>query len=334
MNTQIFPGESARFRELLESLRGRKIAILGHLRPDGDCIGSQVALCRVLRAQGTDAVCVNGHAVPRNLQFLVGDTPFFSGSDFAPDGREAVFVDCSDANRAGAELAGKFSAPVANIDHHVSNEAYARVNIVLPDAAAACAMLAAFLFDNALPFDAVTAQALYTGIVTDTGQFKYPSTTPEVLEIAARLVRAGAVIPEVTASLYEQDSFARLALLQRFLASLRLYEGGRVCCGLLPASVFAETGTTREDTEGLVDYARCIVGVDIALVLEESPTGIKGSLRAKDPRYRADVLAKALGGGGHVLAAGFFAPGLSLAKDVPQVLHTVSEHLRTVINGE
>lgn len=330
MSTVFFPNESARFKALLENLQGHRVAILGHLRPDGDCIGSQVALCRVLRAQGTDAVCINGHAVPRNLQFLVKDTPFFSGNDFEPDGREAVFVDCSDANRAGATLAEKFPDPVASIDHHVSNEGFARENIVLPNAAAACAMLAAFLLDNALPFDSVTAQALYTGIVTDTGQFKHPSTTPEILEIAARLLRAGASIPAVTSSLYEQDSFARLALLQRFLASLRLYEGGRVCCGKITATDFAATNTTREDVEGLVDYARCIEGVDIAAVLEEAPSGIKGSLRAKDPHYRADLLAKALGGGGHALAAGFFASGLTLATDELHLLDTIAAHLRTV----
>jgi phosphoesterase RecJ-like protein len=330
MSIPFFPNESARFRALLENLRGRRIAILGHLRPDGDCIGSQVALCRVLRAQGTDAVCVNGHAVPRNLQFLVKDTPFFSGADFDPNRREAVFVDCSDANRSGATLVQKFPRPLANIDHHVSNEKFATENIVLPDAAAACAMLAAFLLDNALPFDAVTAQALYTGIVTDTGQFKYPSTTPEVLEIAGHLLRAGAEIPKITSSLYEQDSFTRLALLQRFLASLRLYDSGRVCCGKITAADFAATGATREDVEGFVDYARCIEGVDIAVLLEEASDGIKGSLRAKDSRYRADLLAKELGGGGHVLAAGFFAPGLSLASDESRVLGIVSGHLAAI----
>jgi phosphoesterase RecJ-like protein len=322
-----FPHESATFRELLANLRGKRTAILGHLRPDGDCIGSQVALCRVLRDAGADAVCVNGHTVPRNLRFLVRDTPFSLGADFAVDGREAVFVDCSDPGRAGNTLVGKFAVHAANIDHHVSNTRFAGVNIVLPEAAAACAMLAAFLFDTGTAFDAATAQALYTGIVTDTGQFKYPATTPEILEIAARLLRAGASIPATTSALYEESPFAGLALLQRFLATLELRDGGRVCVGEIPAGTYEATGTTSEDADGLVDYARCVAGVDIAVLLEDAPNGVKGSLRAKDPRYRGDLLAAKLGGGGHVLAAGFFQPGATLANDRQRILGIVSAHL-------
>ncbi|MDR2863366.1 MAG: DHH family phosphoesterase [Puniceicoccales bacterium] len=328
MSSLYFPEESARFQSLLNSLRAKRVAVLGHMRPDGDCIGSQVALCRILHTTvGADAICVNHHTVPRNLQAFVGDTPFLHENDFVPDGHVAVCTDCSDLTRIGKALVARFSSFEGNIDHHLSNSLFARENIVLPSAAAACHMIAAFAFDLGLPLDAVTAQALYVGIVTDTGQFKYPSTTPEVLEISARLVRLGASPQAATASLYEHDSFGRLALLQRFLASLKLYAAGKICIGEIPLGTFEATGTTREDTEGLVDYARCIDGVDVAALLEEMPDGVKGSLRAKDARYRVDQLGKKLNGGGHALAAGFNLEGASLDKDRQRIVDIITTHL-------
>jgi phosphoesterase RecJ-like protein len=276
-------------------------------------------------------VGVNGHAIPRNLRGFVGDTPFFAqDNSFDPTGYEAIFVDCSDANRAGSAMAAMFPAPAGNIDHHISNARFASENIVLPETAATCAMLSAFVFNLGLDIDPLTAQALYTGIVTDTGQFKFPSTTPEVLELAAQLLRCGACVRTTTRELYEQETFASLALLQRFLSSLTLHNKGRVCSGEIPLAAFDETGTTRENAEGFVDYARCIEGVDIAVLIEETPDGVKGSLRAKDERYRADLLAKKLNGGGHILASGFSLPNTTLADGRAHILETITAHLAEI----
>ncbi|MDR3228487.1 MAG: DHH family phosphoesterase [Puniceicoccales bacterium] len=330
MRPLFYPTESAHFQKLLASFHGKRVAVIGHLRPDGDCIGSQVALCRILRSLGTDAVCVNGHTIPANLQAFVGDTPFVLANNFTPDGHEALYTDCADLGRAGDTLAALFPEPAANIDHHISNTRFARENIVLPDAAAVCAMLAAFVSDSAIAIDAVTAQALYTGIVTDTGQFKYPSTTPEVLEAAAGLLRRGACVRTTTDALYEHSTFAQNALLQRFLASLRLEHGGRVCIGETRLVDFEQTGTSSDDTEDFNDYPRCIDGVDIAVTLEEQRTSVKGSLRAKDGHLRMDVLGKALGGGGHVCAAGFRLPNETLESARAKVLATIATHLENL----
>ncbi|MDR2513448.1 MAG: bifunctional oligoribonuclease/PAP phosphatase NrnA [Puniceicoccales bacterium] len=335
MHTTYAPIQSPLFRQLLDSLRGKRVAILGHLRPDGDCIGSQVALCRIFNTNGVDAICINGDAAPRNLTSLIGDTPFLKvdpkGSDYSPDGREAVFVDCSESTRAGHELTAKFETLAANIDHHLSNPSYAKVNIVDSDAPATCAMLATFALDNALPIDAPTAQALYTGIVTDTGQFRYPATTTQTLEIAAQLLRHGASIRTTTSELYERNRFARLTLLRHFLSSLTLHANGRVCTGELPSGIYEQTQTTHEDAEDLVDYARCIDGVAIAVLLEDGPRGVKGSLRAKDKRYRMDLLAQKLNGGGHALAAGFtYHLGTTLAQNRQDILAIITRHLTEI----
>jgi phosphoesterase RecJ-like protein len=329
MSEKYFPKEAAQFAALLETFAGKKVAVIGHLRPDGDCIGSQVAVCRMLRARGCDATCVNGHAIPANLRAFVGDTPYIENGDFTRDGHEGFFTDCSDAGRAGPELAKMFPDAAANLDHHMSNPLFARENIVLPTAAAACFMIAAFALDAGIEFDATTAQALYVGIVTDTGQFQYPATTSDVLAVAAELLRRGASVRATTDAIYEHDTFARLALLQRFLKSLTLYENGRVCAGTITQADLTETQTTREDLEEFVNYARRIDGVDIAVLIEELNGSVKGSIRAKDERYRADLLAQKLNGGGHVLAAGFRLSNTPFVEGKNHILNTIRQHLQT-----
>lgn len=319
-----------RFLALLARHRHDRIAILGHMRPDGDCIGAQIALCRIFRAQGTDAICVNHHPVPRTLASLLQDTPFYYEPDFTPDGHHAICVDCADLTRLGPTLGAHFSQIAANIDHHISNTNYACENIIHPVAAATCQVLAVLALESRLPLDPVTAQALYTGIVTDTGQFKYRNTTAGLLTTAARLLEHGASAEHTTHSLYENDRLGRLHLLQRYLGTLELHHSDRICIGHLTVADYDATRTTKEDAEGFVDYARNIATVALALVLEETPAGLKGSLRAKDPRYRLDRLAATLNGGGHTLAAGFNLPGATLATHRSQILTTLVAHMDAI----
>ncbi|MDR2429802.1 MAG: DHH family phosphoesterase [Puniceicoccales bacterium] len=325
--TTVITQDTPRFLALLERHRHDRVVVLGHMRPDGDCIGAQIALCRILRAQGTEAICVNHHAIPRTLASLQHDTPFYHEPRFIPAGSHAICVDCSDLTRLGPVLGAHFPRIAANIDHHISNTNYACENIVHPDAAAACQMIAALAFDARIPLDPVTAQALYTGIVTDTGQFKYRNTTAGLLTTAARLLEHGAAADLTTRCLYENDRLDRLLLLQRCLGTFELHHGGRICAGHLTAADYAATRTAKEDAEGFIDYARNIASVAIALLLEETPAGLKGSLRAKDPRYRLDRLAATLNGGGHTLAAGFNLPGATLATHRSQILAALAIHM-------
>ena len=302
-----YPTLSADFARLLASLAGRRVAVIGHARPDGDCIGSQVALAHVLAALGLDVVCINADAVPRRLQFLVKAMPFLRADDVVnvPDDRAAIFVDCADHARVGERLKARFPAPVAVVDHHLSNVGFATANLVDSASAATCEILAGVFFDNNLPVDAQTAQALYTGILTDTGQFRFNSTSRRCFVLAGELVARGALPSEAGYQLYERETEGKLRLLQHFLASLRLECAGRVCVGTLAPDSFAATGTSVEDTEGLVDYARSIDGVDIGALIEEKTDGtVKASLRAKEPAYRVDLVAAQFNGGGHACAAG------------------------------
>ena len=302
-----YPELSAQFARLIEALAGRKIAVVGHARPDGDCIGSQVALARVLAARGWDVVCVNLDPVPRRLQFLTRGMTFLRTDDVMKntEDRAAIFVDCADHARGGERLQARYPAPVAMVDHHLSNLGFAAFNLTDSASAATCEILAGMFFDNGLPVDAQCAQALFTGILTDTGQFRFLSTSRRCFLLAGELVARGANPSEAGFELYERETEGKLKLLQQFLASLRLECGGRVCIGTLPVGIFEATGTTAEDTEGLVDYARSIEGVKIAGLIElRADGGVKASLRAKEPALRVDLVAAEFNGGGHACAAG------------------------------
>lgn len=318
------------FRALLAAIDGRSVAVVGHARPDGDCIGSQVALARVLRSQGFDARCVNADPVPRRLGFAAINEPFANVDGLADFDGVAIYVDCADQDRPGFRLRKRFPEVLGNIDHHVSNCLYAVHNCVSSTAAATCEILGALFLDEGLPIDAATAQALYAGIVTDTGQFRFASTTRATFQISAELMARGANPVDAGFQLYEREPLGKMQLLQRFLASFEMHADNRICLGTLADGVFAETGTSHEDTEGLVDYARAIDGVEIGGLIEVRPDGVKASLRSNDPIYRMDQLAAQFGGGGHACAAGLSIKGKSAVEFRRELVAALEKRLAEV----
>lgn len=321
-----YPRFAGRFAVLLHELEGKRVVVIGHQRPDGDCIGSQVALCRVLRTQGIDAVCMNPDAVPRRIKFLVADTPFFRRDEMEHGDRIALFTDCADHGRGGDKIQALYPKPFGCFDHHVSNDGFAKHNFVDTKSAATAEVLAGLFFDAGLPVDAVTAQALYTGLMTDTGQFRFPSTTRRVFSLCADLVGQGADPALAGMELYERESPGKLKLLQHYIGSLKLECGGRVCIGVLPNGIFEQLGASVEDTEGLVDYSRSIDGVEIGVLIEERAGVIKASLRAKHGTYRVDTIAAQFNGGGHASAAGLNFPD-TLAGFYPKLVAALTRRL-------
>jgi bifunctional oligoribonuclease and PAP phosphatase NrnA len=322
---------SENFSQLLPRLKGWRLAIVGHARPDGDCIGSQVALARILRALGHEVVCVNTDPVPRRLLYLVGDVKFLRPHDLpASEEWVSLWVDCADSARAGDRARERFPRPLANIDHHLSNNAYGEYNFIDASSAAAAEILAGVALDNDLPIDALAAKALFAGIMTDTGQFRFSSTTHRTFLIAAELVARGASPAEAGREIYERESLGKLQLLQSFLASLQMECGGLVCVGSLPDGIFKKTGTDVEDTEGLVDYARAIDGVEIGVLIEERPGAIKASLRCKNTSYRVDQVAAQFGGGGHACAAGLNLKDVAVAEFRPKLIAALAAQIARV----
>ncbi|MFP4166313.1 MAG: DHH family phosphoesterase [Opitutales bacterium] len=324
---EFFPEEAQAFARALDGLKNKPVAVLGHLRPDGDCIGSIVALVRVLRERGIEAVGVCNDATPANLASFIGDTPFMRAQSFEPEGHLAVAVDCSDFRRVGDRLNELFPVPALNVDHHISNELYASENIVVSNASATAEIIAGMLLDLGHSIDPVAAQALYVGIATDTGQFRFPSTTPKTFEITRLLCEHGARPAAAALELYERESFSRIKLLQAFLASLQLEFDNRVCVGFLEDDIFQQTGAGVDDGEGLVDYARSIDGVDIGIMIEEREGAIKASLRAKDPFYRVDRIAREFKGGGHACAAGLNIEPGTIREFYPELMSVLGKHL-------
>ena len=330
IDMEFFPKESALFMQSIDALKNKSVAVCGHLRPDGDCIGSTVATVRMLNQLGITAVGVNQDDIPANLKTFVGNTPFTRAADFQLEGQVAVTVDCADKRRIGDRLVELFPEVALNIDHHISNKAYAHENLIIADSSATAEILAGIFMDLNYEIDSVTAQALYVGIATDTGQFRFPSTTPKTFEIVRRLCEYGAQPAEAALELYERESFAKIKLLQAFLDTLTIEFDGRVCIGLLEAGIYEKTGASPDDTEGLVDYARSIAGVEIGVLIEERDGSVKSSLRAKDPIYRVDQVAKRFGGGGHACAAGLNIDQSSIKEFYPQLIGALGEQLEAI----
>ena len=167
----LFLKQSVSFAEAISNLNELPILVLGHRRPDGDCIGSQVALTRILLSLGKDARAVNEDPIPRTLQKFVGDTPFYSPGQVGEGEYQIITVDCADHRRVGDTLSKRFPKVDLNIDHHVSNTNYGEENFILSDASATGEILAKFFFDSGYKVDQTTAEALYLGICTDKSGF-------------------------------------------------------------------------------------------------------------------------------------------------------------------
>lgn len=326
---KFFPHLEKNFSELLEACRGRNIAVVGHMRPDGDCVGSQFALADILASAGAKkTVCLNQNGLPRLYENFAYGREFLSAEDFDDPSFDIVTVDCADYARTNLKLRERYPSPLGCIDHHVTNNTVAKINAIDPSASATAEIIAGMAFDAGIKISPDTANRLYMSIATDTRQFTTSSTRALTFEIAARLVESGADSARVAMELYQRETIGKLRLLCRFLDTLKLYENGRICVGVLENGVFAQTGSEKADSDGLVDYARSIDGVQIALLLEQMPNGVKGSLRAKTPDLRVNEIAESFGGGGHFAAAGFTAEGRTIADFYEQILSTVKKHLQ------
>ncbi|MBD5779949.1 DHH family phosphoesterase [Pelagicoccus sp. NFK12] len=329
-----FPQLAERFSELFASIANDRVLVLGHARPDGDCIGAQLGLVRLLRSEGVDAVAYNADPVPDALSFLMEETGIEKFSAEALDGSSLLFVDCADEGRIGPKSSKLIEGSnyLGNIDHHISNTNFAHFNLVEPTSAATCEIIAGLAFDFGWDVDPLTAQCLLTGIMTDTGRYSYAATTSRVFELSARLVDCGARPVTTAQSLYENEPMCRLELLQRFLATLTTRCDGKLGTGYVLHKDFLDTGAKYEHTEGFVDFTRSIEGVKIGVYFEEKKSTVKGSFRAESAAYRVDKLARQFGGGGHACAAAF-STDASLDEIQPRVFAAIEQRLAEVEQG-
>ena len=310
-------------------LRGRRFAIVSHLDPDGDAVGSALGLAWILRATGREAFVAMPGGVPRLYAFLAGSEEVAARADQLPARFDAVVaVDATSPPRL-AELESVLARGevVLNVDHHGDNTRFGHVAWVDRSAAASALLLYELARDAGLPIGADAAACLYTGILTDTGRFTFANTDARALAAAAELVERGAAADDIAHRIYELRSAASTRLLSRALSTLDLRDDGRVACVHVTPAMLAETGATPEDTEGFSNWARSIEGVSVGLFLRDTGNGaVRVSFRSNGG-VAVDAIAGRFGGGGHPGASGARVPG-PLAEAKERVLRVVSEALR------
>jgi bifunctional oligoribonuclease and PAP phosphatase NrnA len=303
---------TAREQVLQELREGEKFLLTTHENPDGDALGSLVAMNETLQALGKDTVMfLSAEEFP--LPYEYRDLPLGSVSHSLPEDAEErtiVFLDCGNLDRMPVSFLGRDDAHIVNIDHHHDNTRFGTANLVVDGASCTAEIIWELLPDLGVDLTLEIAEALYIGLVTDTGKFQYENTTPTSHRMAAELVQHGVDVHNIFRRLYENVPFAKLKLLARMLSRVERHDGGRLTLSYLLRGDYEETGADENYSEGLVDHIRALEGTVVAaLVREQLKEGREGvmkvSLRASADEVDVSVIARKEGGGGHRQAAGF-----------------------------
>jgi bifunctional oligoribonuclease and PAP phosphatase NrnA len=299
---------------VLEGLRSAdKFVVVSHENPDGDALGSLIAMQSIIAAMGKDCVMfvdASEFPLPQEYRFLP-----LTGLVSAPpedlDERTIVFLDCGNLERNPAEALQRPGAHILNIDHHHDNTRFGTVNLVMPEASCTAEIVWELMHGLNVTPTLTCAEALYVGLITDTGRFMYENTGARSHMMAAELIEAGVDVHGIYRRVYEGVPYGKLALLARGLANVRRYDDGRLTMTALRAEDFTESGAEESYSEGVVDHLRAVQGTAVAALVrdrvgETNGAGLrKVSLRATDDRVDVSAIARAQGGGGHRQAAGF-----------------------------
>jgi phosphoesterase RecJ-like protein len=300
---------------ILEGIQeSRTICIVGHIRPDGDCVGSQLGLALALKVAGKQVACWNEDGLPQKYAFLDPDRILQKpkrGGKFDC----VIATDCASFERLGA--VGSCVARrklFINIDHHASNTRYADLNWVSPREPSTGELIFRLAKVAKWPITKRIADCLFTAVSTDTGSFQYPNTRPGTFHTGAELVTRGADLAKICDEVYQSYPLSRARLLKHIYSTFRLTHQDQIAWFWLRKADFVRTGADGEDTEGLIDHIRAIAPVVVACVFEEiGPELTRISLRSKSDKVNVNEIAAQFGGGGHPAAAGARIPGKPLA---------------------
>ena len=297
---------------VIEALRdGEKFVLTTHEHPDGDALGSLAAMQQVLCALGKDAVsflAAEEFPLPYEYRFLELPKLVTTVPEDVEE-RTVIFLDCGNIDRNPAtEL--KQAARILNIDHHHDNTRFGSVDHVVPQASCTAELIWDLMGGLGVELTQPIAEALYVGLVTDTGKFMYENTGSSAHVMAADLIGAGIDVHAIYRRLYEGVPQGKLELLARGLSAVERFDGGLLTVTQLTREDYAVTGADESYSEGVVDHLRSVEGTAVAglvreLLSDTAATRRKVSLRATDDRVDVSVIARSLGGGGHRRAAGF-----------------------------
>ena len=300
---------------ILDAVRQNKtFCIVGHIRPDGDCVGSQLGLALALQSEGKRVVCWNEDVVPDKYRFLNRDGLFQKpkpGKKFDC----VIATDCASFERLGR--AGKCVTHrkiLINIDHHESNTRYGDINWVSAREPSTGELIYRLLKVARWPITKPIADCLFTAVSTDTGSFQYPTTRPGTFHVGAELVTRGADLAKICDEVYQSYPLSRVRLLKHIYNHFRLTHQDQIAYFWLRKADFARAGSEGDQTEGLIDHIRDIEPVVVACVFEEvEPELTRISLRSKSAKVNVSDIAEQFGGGGHPAAAGARIPGSPLS---------------------
>ena len=300
---------------IVEAVReSRSFCVVGHIRPDGDCVGSQLGLTLALQNQGKKVTCWNEDRIPQKYEFL-------DPAGVIQKPRRGVKFDCVIATDAASfERLGTVGQSITNrrvfinIDHHESNTRYADINWVSAREPSTGELIFRLMTAAKWPVTKPIADCLFTAVSTDTGSFQYPTTQPGTYHVAGELVRRGADLARICDEVYQSYPLSRARLLRHIYSHFHLTHQDKIAYFWLKKADFARTGAESSDTEGLIDHIRAIAPVVVACVFEEiEPELTRISLRSKSDRVNVSEIAALFGGGGHPAAAGARIPGRPLS---------------------
>ncbi len=292
----------------------RRVFLASHTQPDGDAIGSLLALGLSLERLNIRTALYNESLIPAVYRFLPGVAAITRHFDSQADFDTAVILDCGSLKRIGAAAAAANKIPVIiNVDHHVTNTGFGHFQLIDTSACSTAEIVHRLIKQLATPIDKAVATAIYTGILTDTGSFRFANTNSAAFSICDEMVRRGVTPSEVAQHVYGTYSMGRIKLLNLALDSIEISTNGKLSLMTLTRQMLRETNTLPEDADGIINYAKRIQDVRVAVLIQEngngeSPSNGSGrfhvSLRS-DGTVDVAAIAAAFGGGGHCNAAGF-----------------------------
>lgn len=321
------------FNEIKEEIiKSKRIGLSFHTSPDGDAIGSTLALLNALRFLGKDSYIISRDVISDNLSFL-SLAEEIDGNTLEPrrDTDLVIVLDCGNVERISADLSN-YDGKIINLDHHISNENYGSINYVDPSAAATAELSYLLIKELGINFldksdeKIAIGSAIYTGLITDTGSFRHSNVTKRSHEIASELIELGVDNSKIHSNLFDNKPFNKVKLMGCVLSNIELELNDKVAVLQIPKGMLEEFNLLHVDTSDIISIGLGIKGVEVSMLLKEVEEGVKTSLRSKN---NVDVrrVAEVYGGGGHVKAAGVMQKNVNLSKAKDNLLKTLKEEM-------
>jgi len=319
-------------REYIE--KGERFTLTTHVNPDGDGIGCEIALYYFLKSLNKKVKIINHSLTPQNYQFLDPDYKLIESyskksKDWILNSDVIIILDISTKERLGdlKNCVDESNAYIICFDHHASNDSFSDLNLIDINACATGELIYDFISQYNNKFTLKIAEALYITILTDTGSFRFSNSSVRSHIIAAELIKMGVKPREMYEKTYETTPWEKIFLFQKALSTLRKEANGKIASMYITESMLNETGASREDIEGFVDYLNIIKDVDTALLFIETPkNGVKVSLRSKE-NTDVNKIAELFGGGGHYHASGIILRNITVENAMKKVIKTVEENI-------